>query len=71
MPRPLTLKQMNGTFNQVHGTAGLHSPHVLIAQTQLQAVWSGEYDVVDTITVLRREGQRLIALADSIEINLM
>ena len=71
MPQPMTLAQMNGKFDHLHATSGLHSPHVLITQTQLHAIWSGEYDVVDTIEVLRREAQRLISLADSIATNLV
>lgn len=71
MHQPLTLKQLNATPDCVHATDGFHNPHILIAQTQLQEIWSGAYDVVDTITALRREGHRLLQLADSIAINLV
>ena len=67
----MKLADLNGPFNHLHAISGLHSPHVLIAQTQLQEVWSGAYDLVDTITVLRREAQRLNSLADGIEKNLV
>lgn len=71
MPQPLQLRHMNGEFNHLHATAGLHSPHVLITQNALQQIWSGEFDLVDTITVLHREAARMESLANSIETNLV
>ena len=71
MPDQLTLARLNGGNDHVARTGGLHNPHVLVTIDQLNAVWSGEYDVLDTIEVLRREAQRLISLADSIATNLV
>ena len=67
----MTLALLNGSFDHVNATSGLHSPHVLVAIDQLNSIWSGEYDVVDTIEVLRREAQRMSSLADSIANNLV
>lgn len=48
---------------------GRCNPHIGITQQQLQAIWSGEFDITDTIAVLRRESERLAALAAAIEKN--
>ncbi len=48
---------------------GTHNPHIKLAIDTLKQVWSGEYDITDTCVILRRESDRLNALADAMEMN--
>lgn len=62
----MTLAQLNATDLCVLDIRPDHNPTVLDSQTQLQAIWDGEYDAFDTITALRNVAAKLNTLATAI-----
>lgn len=62
----MNLAQLNATDLSVLDTRPDHNPTVLNCQTQLQAIWDGEYDDTDTIQALRNVAAKLNALANAI-----
>ena len=71
MAKQLQLKDLNARRGCVDATDAIHHPIILAAQDQLHILWSGGFDVVDSIVVLRTEGERLIALSEAISKNLV
>lgn len=62
----MTLARLDATDLCVLDIRPDHNPTVLAAQTQLQAIWDGEYDKQDTVTALRNVADKLNTLATAI-----
>ncbi len=67
--RKLKLRDLDGRSPMDQERDGACNPHLAVCRSQLQEVWSGAFDITDTVLVLRREAERLAALADAIEKN--